>query len=1025
MSVIHRKLYALIQSYEPFQADEICSQLECLRGYLDDIKQWWNNHDLAENIANSSDRVHFETDQNQTANYVKHPISGQQQPWTPEETRNDTNLAANLSAIAQESDPEKVFWWFWRFFPETQLQQRSRAFLLPAHPILPDCPLYSYSSSVSALVGAMEREEQSHPYLLLFTFSPVQEFIKASRKFLDFWAGSYMLHYLGAKIAWEIAEQYGPDAVITPSLWSQEIIDAFLQQKYPDFAESFREYADDNHDPVSRFEKKISSSLSTAGFPNLITAVVPGKQAAQELGKHLSQSLNLIWTGIGTKVRETIKQQVMTALDTPEKRANLWQAIEEEFRDNPDLEQELEKWQHGGTWEWNKLWEAQLEHTWEPYWTAIPLGSPEQPLEISSQHHQFQQWQEQQNQLSQTRQEIPTPAESEVYQSLNVGTWWGSLQHRLGQSIQAIKNTRTWQIPASPGERSTLSGYYSAVHPNLFYKDDFREGAGISSGSMRLFWRLIAEVFPGLFNGSEKLNAIELSKRMAWVYGGVGESLGLKTLLETSDETNEEAIPNYEQTIRFPNLSSIAAAKFAYNNPQKLKAYWQTLNQLIRSNPQFSNKQRKRFSSLTRRPFQIPKVDQVFANDNKSNDEKGYNGVMFSSKWLGDDLRLETDDAKEQLQAELTRAHQQNGFGESSPGDWWVIVLGDGDGMGQYVSGRKLGTYEKYIDTDLVAPHIQQHPQYDKFLKTDKRMGPATHVGLNRALLDFSNRLVPYLTEQRCCGKVIYSGGDDVMAVLPVEDLSLFLRSLRSAWQGAKDPKNEFFNYPPNQSSQSPQEECGYWYPSSNKVLPYRPYFTMGKDATMSCGIIIAHKSVPLPTVLQNLWSAESERAKKLAGTKVTDKQEAIPAKNGLCFRVIYNSGNVLEALMKGHLLEQWSELIEKAPPEEFSGLLYRLAEELPKRCPVTADYYLFRKAADIIVRRRDQQLPEPQKKQLLDWLDQWESWAYRANPQQEPDVLGTTPDDLGKILRFTAFLVTRLEERQKWQQGEVSHAMV
>jgi CRISPR-associated protein Cmr2 len=292
-------------------------------------------------------------------------------------------------------------------------------------------------------------------------------------------------------------------------------------------------------------------------------------------------------------------------------------------------------------------------------------------------------------------------------------------------------------------------------------------------------------------------------------------------------------------------------------------------------------------------------------------------------------------------------------------------------------------------------------------------MGPATHVGLNRALLDFSNRLVPYLTEQRCCGKVIYSGGDDVMAVLPIEDLSLFLRSLRSAWCGGKDPGDEFDDRPDDNASDS----CGYWYPKQDQdiSLVNRPYFTMGKNATMSLGIVIAHKSVPLPTVLQNLWSAESDRAKELAGAKETQEQTSIPPKDGLCFRVIYGSGNVLESLMKGHLLDSWCNLLETAPPEAFSGLLYRLAEELPKRCPVTPNLKLFREAAQVILNRRDQELDQEQSEALLDWLDQWENWAYRANPSQDPNIIGTTPEDLGKILRFTAFWVTRLEERQNW----------
>ncbi len=85
-------------------------------------------------------------------------------------------------------------------------------------------------------------QPHKHPYLFLFTFSPVQEFIKASRKLLDFWAGSYLLHYLGVKLCWHIANEYGPDAVITPSLWSQEIIDALIVAEYPSFKQSFQKY---------------------------------------------------------------------------------------------------------------------------------------------------------------------------------------------------------------------------------------------------------------------------------------------------------------------------------------------------------------------------------------------------------------------------------------------------------------------------------------------------------------------------------------------------------------------------------------------------------------------------------------------------------------------------------------------------------------------------------------------------------------------------------------------------------------
>jgi len=485
-------------------------------------------------------------------------------------------------------------------------------------------------------------------------------------------------------------------------------------------------------------------------------------------------------------------------------------------------------------------------------------------------------WKESQQTLAQSRFELPTNPEEKAYGNLNVGTWWGSLQARLGQSIQAIKNTRTWQVPVAPGERSTLSGMYSAVHPNLLYRDRFCEGAGLPAGSLRMFWKLMAEVYPGLFNGSEMLNAVELTKRMAWKYGGIANSLGVA---EEEDDL--------ENLIRFPNLSSIAAARFAHDAPEKVKQYWHVLEKQIR---QVLPEYRDRFGSLTRRPFQVPKTDERMIPNpqplsQKTRGEAPYNGVMFSSRWLVDDLGLQDPEDIALLREAVDQAHRQVGLSGGSPSDWWAIVLADGDSMSKYVSGSRLHPYETYLPEDVADQLKKNGLEWQELLQNvKKRMGPATHVGLNRALLDFSNRLVPYLTEKRFCGRVVYSGGDDVMALLPLEDLPEYLLSLRAAWCGKRDPKDEF------------RFEGGFWHPQPGKDLsglPNRPLFTMGEGATMSIGVVIANKGIPLPTVLENLWEAEKHRAKK------------IPGKDGLCFRVIYQSGNTLEALMKGKLLEQ------------------------------------------------------------------------------------------------------------------------
>ena len=546
-----------------------------------------------------------------------------------------------------------------------------------------------------------------------------------------------------------------------------------------------------------------------------------------------------------------------------------------------------------------------------------------------------------------------------------------------------VKYTRNWQVATAPGERSTISGQFSAVHPRFNYtkKDtsegkvtDLREGAGVPMGSMRLFWHVMSKAYPGLFNGSEKLNALELTKRMAWVYGGVAEALGIP--IDLSQEGNLSKIIDYEQLIRFPNLSSIGAAAFARDNPQLLRTYRDNLYSLFRPHrSKFSDEKKRAFYNKTSRPFHIQNSDAAI-KEKCSDLKRALNGVMLSSKWLIDDMGLQgklviKDSQNSQTQVEILRdivqqAHKNTGFGDSSPADWWVILLADGDGMGDYVSGKKLKQYKSYVE---VEEHNRTIPGLNEFLNnTDKRMGPATHVGLNRALLDFSNRLVPYLTEKRFCGRVIYSGGDDVMVVLPLEDLPEYLLSLRAAWSGEKDPKNEFENKHNGANNSTGDKTTGYWYPSEQVTgLPPRPHFTMGNAATMSAGIVIAHKSVPLPTVLKSLWEAEGDRAKK------------ITEKDGLCFRVIYGGGNQLEALMKGKLLAKWWDWVKEYEKyrENLAPLLYRLAEELPRRASVTNNSHLFKIAAHVIVNSRDtsKELENVSKKVEI-WLDDWEQWV-------------------------------------------------
>ncbi|MBE9138187.1 type III-B CRISPR-associated protein Cas10/Cmr2 [Nodosilinea sp. LEGE 07088] len=1046
MTDYQRKLYAFLQAFHHFKDPDVehhlCATLQCLAPQLADLRDWWRaGGNLCLDVAASSDRLNLQTTPelpNEVG--VRHPISGQQQiitelPLEPVEIPAD---------IQTSPDAKHVFWWFWRFYPEywAKANPDSQALLYPAHRILPDCPLHSYQSTVSALAGAMYPEGHNGdrpetPYLLLFSFSPVQEFIKASRKFVDFWAGSYLLHYLSARLCWHIAQTYGPDVVIVPSLWNQEIFDALMLQDgdFSSFEAFFREIAPEasaHQTPVERFNHKESNSLSTAGFPNMITVLVPGEKGARQLGQELTEELVEEWKTIGNKVQGQIRDRVISWLSSQSSGA-LQTLLQEAFpdlnlQDNEALKpywREIEKLQDPCAWHWPNLWEQQLSHSWEPYWAAVPLGSPNAAVEVTLSDPQATDWIQAQRAIAFSPEglNIPSPEEKQLYESLengrlNIGNWWGPLQQRLIVCLHAVKNTRNWQIPAAPGGRSTLSGQFSAVHPWLKYHGSFREGGGLPESSMRLFWLVMSKAYVGLFNGSERLNALELTKRMAWQHGGIAETLGV------SDEW-DDANPDYENLIRFPNLSSIAAARYLKTVPDQARDYWHRLKRLIEGEQEqkFSSDEKQVFYSRTKRPCQIFQTDAALQVTLHNDPEfrNGLNGLMYSSRWLADDMGLQTPEAIGKLRQLVDKAHQKgddfSGFGQGSPDDWWVILLSDGDSMGQYVSGKKLGVYEKYLVEDVITPGIDSDLLQAFQAETHKRMGPATHVGLNRALLDFSNHLVPHLTEQRYCGRVIYSGGDDVMAVLPLEDIPEYLLSLRAAWCGGQDPCGDFSS-----------NDSGYWNPQKPlKGIQKRPYFTMGAEATMSSGVVFAHKSVPLPTVLESLWTAEGDRAK------------AMHYKNGICFRVIYGSGNQLEALMHGELLKTWWDWVRKYPGyrKRLSPLLYRLAEELPRRIGELPEHpHLFSKAAKVLMSQRDENRQLEVFSAIEDWLDDWEDWARSAqsearqaalnqgkSAEQATEIakstLGTRPEDLGKLLRFTAFWIDKRVERYQWTHGE------
>jgi CRISPR-associated protein Cmr2 len=129
-------------------------------------------------------------------------------------------------------------------------------------------------------------------------------------------------------------------------------------------------------------------------------------------------------------------------------------------------------------------------------------------------------------------------------------------------------------------------------------------------------------------------------------------------------------------------------------------------------------------------------------------------------------------------------------------------------------------------------------------------------MAISETLNQFALHLVPEIVERAYLGRVIYAGGDDVLAMLASADLLPAAAALRAAYSG-QDPtvmggtEADTFRL---------QRLGNGWAQFGGRVLRL-----MGERATASAGLVIAHHQAPLGAVLRELREAE-KRAKKLPG---------------------------------------------------------------------------------------------------------------------------------------------------------------
>jgi CRISPR-associated protein Cmr2 len=871
---------------------------------------------VADHIAAASDRPSW--DHRGSVDYihaqglhVSHLLSGEPQSLVMEHSRDahpeqDQNLKSReaeiirkqlfplLDGLPEEEQHQKTFWWLWRCFPVAIAGEfGENTALLPADTRIPDCSIWSHNSSVAAIAGSLvglEESDDARPHLSIFSMTPVQEMIKASRKMQDFWAGSWLLHYLSAKVCWTWALKYGPDSLVYPNLYAQPLIDHWLLEKWPDFKDWVTESS----------PKHKHKQLLTAGFPNVLVAIFPKHSVEQPKGNAFviaQEVLRNSWLDIGNQV---------------------WDSLPRKDKVNKNL-----------------LWDGWLKHQWQTYWTALPLGatdlrqgqgalvtqqdksSPGKIKQIGEYRTKFLNWANAQNRFCGIQEipdsaidlstlqwnskdfndkSCPTLAELSTYSQFNVGLWWSKIFDQLRHNLTSVKSARSWELPSVFSPRSTLSGIGSVLHPQQSSKG--KPTDWVSETTTREFW----EKERGWFDGSEQLNATEVLKR------------GLRKVLPSLLN-----VQPHDLAAAYPDLTVGVAGLLHYfrDDPNVRKQYCDICNEIAQHCDWVTDSE-----DLYWRSWGIPWVD----NDLDANDLP--HPRLLNAGWLMEDCPDTDKEAFKQKESFLRELIQSKFPAGSNPTDWYVLAAGDGDDMGTWLKGTKLQPYSSYIPKGYPDEEAKGNwDGFDTFLASKKRMGPATHTALSRALLDFSNQLVPYLTEERYAGRLIYSGGDDVLAYTNLWEWDSWLSDINLCFKGSDDKPHQEF-----------KSDGDYWQWKTDtdcpKSIQNRPLFTMGNQASISFGISIANQGVPLAIALENLWEAEAEAKEyKFWGWDEQIGKDCWIKKDAVQVRVIYGNGNVLKATAKFKVFSQWRSLLDCI--SDLEPALFEQVAELWKHHPV------------------------------------------------------------------------------------------
>lgn len=735
-----------------------------------------------------------------------------------------SSLLVKLGAQDDEThDLRKTFLAFWRFGPELVEEADNGKLgalwkVLPADTRVPDHSIWDHLDLTSAFAGAFAADPNGEAALLALSIGPAQSFIAAARKMDDLWAGSHLL----SRLAWEamkpVCEAYGPDTILFPRLRGIPQVDLWLLAQMK-LPNTLFEDCDWMKDGTD------ANPLFSAALPNRFVAVVPASQA-REIAETVRDSVRNWLLNLGEDVARRLLE--VAGFDV-----NTTKIPYEQMRE-------------------------QLEGFPEVHWAAVPFSlihprnrEKQTDLDTSALSAAMAPFFGQSD--GKPCGFLDTPAwkalqkeidwgDNTTFFSPNPGTLYPAIYDLAERVLAAAKATRNFHQAEQKGWRCSLTGETEWLTSD-------RNQLAIPAGSRKdTLWTRIADKDPALAKKGEHLGALPAIKRLwptifaeevqkALAAGKRGDH---KPIGRFAISTHTMALAR--QIEQWLEKGGEVGIDSSFSKDDSVSVVLP--RRLMRHQNRSALKQAKRFPGL------LEVASETDDEQAKKNEIKKILGVV----------NLET---------------------------YYALLMMDGDKMGAILSGdeKTAITYHESFHPKVQKgfdEHARRQALIRQYGSQKRPASPNRHLAISGALNDFSQHVVRHVLEEEHLGQVVYAGGDDVLAMLPVADLLPCMQRLRHAYSG-NDPRHE------DGVSQGLTLKKGFAAMKRGKQLQIMRM--MGRNATASCGAVIAHHQAPLLAVMRELRSAE-KRAKNEGG------------RDSFSITVIKRSGGAL------YLTEKWGEPI-------------------------------------------------------------------------------------------------------------------